>query len=192
MSGLAPLRVWVGAGVGAVADRLDAAGEVQPAGQASWFGAAPAAVLSVSDAERRLPDAALKAALETLADQWVLELDRVALLLVFSASFATAHTRRLVACVEDPTRRVRPRDSTDMETSESIRWTLEQLDRGVPEATVIVASPYDPALVDLLAPSDGAMLVLRYELWGEDPRQTDVLLGYQQAVNESRLVEVGR
>lgn len=192
MSGSVPVRVWVGAGVGAVGDRLGAAGEVQPASQASWFGAAPAALLTVSETERRLPDAALKAALETLADQWGLELGQVALLLVFAAQFATAHTRRLVERVEELALRVRPRDSTDMETSESIRWTLDQLDRGVPEATLILASPYDSALVSLLAPRDGALLVLRYEVWGDDPRQTDVLLAYQHARVEPRSVEVSR
>lgn len=177
--------VWVVAGVGPVAQRIPRPGAGERSAGTTWFEAAPAAVLTVAESERRLPDAALKAALEVMISRWGLQVHDVELLLVFAASFATAHTRRLVERVEDPDVRLRPRDSTDMETSESIRWTLDQLDRGVPRTTLILASPYDPGLVTLLAPPTGSTLVLRYDVWGPDPRQTDVLLTYCAARSDS-------
>jgi hypothetical protein len=188
--------VWVGAGLAGVRDRLTAATVDSRHPSQGCSAAEPVAVLTVADTERRLPDAALKVALELMAERCGVDVGSVALLLVFSSSFATAHTRRLVERVATPGVRLRPRDSTDMETSESIRWTLEQLERGVPDTTLILASPFDPGLVRLLCPPGSGSLVLRYLTWGDDPRQTDVLLGYRarhlDALTGSPPMEVSR
>lgn len=165
MSGGPHPHRWVVAGPGDVAARAGARAAASSRG--------PDTLIAVDPAERRLPDAALQAALQTvLVDEH--RLDRLELVLVFAAEFATAHTQRLVSRVEDPRVRLRPRDSTDMETSESLRWTFDALDQGTPRAVLIIASEWDPDLAATLTDHLEHALLVRYRTWGDDPRDTDV------------------
>jgi len=161
---------WVGASA-----RADIGARALLAGSdaAGPFDGAPLALEIIPDAARRTPQVALRRCLEVLMPGVGSSLSTVDLLLVFAGSFATAFARRLVVAVEE-SRRVRPTDSTGMETSETVRAALVALDAGRPRSAVIVASDFDPVLASAVTSACSSALVVRFELYGPEPEDCDV------------------
>lgn len=170
---------WVAAGPGPdvatrVEDLVRRARADQPGG---LFDGAPSRVENVEEGSRRVTQTCVLRALEALRADHGCEPGTVDLLLVFAARYAALHARALVDRVDDPTARLNPRISTDMETSEPVRGALAELGSGRPRGALVLASAYDERTAARLAPVDGRVLVLRLEVWpgSDEAPQTDVL-----------------
>lgn len=142
---------------------------------ASVFGGDPVAVEVLDGDTRRANQVAVRRCLELLAPAVGPTYAAVDLLLVFAGAFASAWAHRLVDAVHDDARRVRPTDSTNMETSEPIRAALAGLDLGRPRSALVLASAFDPALVAALCAGCRSVLILCLELHGSEPEECDVL-----------------
>ncbi|WP_461514164.1 hypothetical protein [Rathayibacter agropyri] len=100
---------------------------------------------------------------------------------MFASTFATMSARRLIVAL-DEVRRVRPRDSIDMEVSESVRAALAALDRGRPRGAVVLASAFDPILASVLTARCQSALVVRYELHGPEPQDCDLFVAHARTM----------
>ncbi len=141
---------------------------------APLFEGDPLAVEVFAGDARRANQVAVRRCLELLAPAVGPTYAAVDLLLVFAGAFASAWAHRLVDAVVDEARRVRPTDSTNMETSEPIRAALAGLDLGRPRSAVVLASAYDPALVGALSAGSESVVVLCLGLQGTEPEDCDV------------------
>ncbi|PDQ36415.1 MAG: hypothetical protein B5766_00910 [Candidatus Lumbricidophila eiseniae] len=158
-----------------------------------WFDGEPLALETLPEGIRRVPETALCHCLELLTPVVGESYASVYLLLVFASTFATAFAHRLIVAVDDETKYVRPRDSTDMETSESVRAALAALGKGRPRGTIVLVSPFDLVLAASLAVGYRSMLVVRYELHGPEPEDCDLLAAHirtAQSVQDEAMSEI--
>jgi len=142
------------------------------------FAGAPLAIETLPEGTRRVPETAVRRCLDLLAPVVGGSFDTVDLLLVFSGAFATAFVRRLIDAVDDETVRVRPTDSTGMETSESVRAALAALGNGRPRSSLVLASSFDAGLAASLLGGCRSALVVRFELYGPRPEDCDLLVAH--------------
>lgn len=162
---------WVGVSARqGLADRVVSA--VHP------FSGAPLAIETLAEGTRRVPETAMRRCLDLLSPVTGESCSAVDLLLVFAGAFATAFALRLVVAVDDETKRVRPTDSTGMETSESVRAALAARGRGRPRSSLVLASAFEPGLTASLLDGCRSALVVRYELHGPQPEDCDVLAAH--------------
>ncbi len=142
------------------------------------FSGSPLAIETLPEGTRRVPETAVRRSFDLLAPVVGESFDAVDLLLVFAGAFATAFARRLVVTVDDETARVRPTDSTGMETSESVRAALAARGSGRPRSSLVLASAFDAGLAASLLEGCRSALVVRYELHGPHPEDCDLLAAH--------------